>query len=282
MYELKIDYNRDEGFSIFEEKCKISNEFYFSRSEEDIQINLRGVSPKINNKNLLLPLINGEIGFSDIYKCMSSFRVYAINSGIIRNKEINGGSSGGGYLEKEGGNIGAVYSQIESLGGVNSWLSYIVPGMKVFSAGTINGNKLLSFDESVKGFARNLFVEQVSDGTLSALGNLVALLQKNRPSVIVLEEPENNLHYGALFILLEAIQEAALSTQIIVTTHSPDLIDEKWMMPENIRIVEKISGETKVRMPSEEASIAIREHLMYPGQLLRANVLDPKVDSMVE
>jgi predicted ATPase len=289
-YYVSLKYSKDNGVYISKEECESSKALgaNFERGELTFGTNiLSGASDafaRFNTKNFVLPLMNGNEDLGKVYDCISAFKVYAISSNNIRKNEMGGGSSGAGYLEQDGGNLGAIYSHIESYSdGVNGWLPYIVPGMKVLSIDTVDGRKSLMFEERIAAeFAKNLFITQVSDGTLSAIGNLTALLQKKRPSVIVLEEPENNLHYGALFILLEAIQEAALSTQIIVTTHSPDLIDEKWMMPENIRIVEKINGETKVRMPSEEASIAIREHLMYPGQLLRANVLDPKVDSMVE
>jgi hypothetical protein len=231
-----------------------------------------------------LPLINGDENIGKIYDCISAFKVYAISSSTMRNREMSGGSSGGGFLEKEGGNISAVYAQSKSYTrGVNMWLPYLVPGMKIFSGESPNGSKILGFEEKLGvNSSRNLFIVQVSDGTLAAIGNLMALYQKNKPSVIVLEEPENNLHYGALAVLIEAIQDVAAESQIIVTTHSPELIDEKWMMPENIRVVEKVNGETRVRVPSEGAAKLIREHLMYPGQLLRANILDPKVDDMME
>jgi hypothetical protein len=286
-YILKLKYNKDEGFYIFEESCDTGVYNYGRSGNALLRSNMSGIlgdAPKFNSKNLVLPLINGDENIGKIYDCISAFKVYAISSSTMRNREMSGGSSGGGFLEKEGGNISAVYAQSKSYTrGVNMWLPYLVPGMKIFSGESPNGSKILGFEEKLGvNSSRNLFIVQVSDGTLAAIGNLMALYQKNKPSVIVLEEPENNLHYGALAVLIEAIQDVAAESQIIVTTHSPELIDEKWMMPENIRVVEKVNGETRVRVPSEGAAKLIREHLMYPGQLLRANILDPKVDDMME
>ena len=67
----------------------------------------------------------------------------------------------------------------------------------------------------------------MSDGTLRGLGVLVALLQSNGrpPTLIGIEEPEVALHPAAVGILVDAIRDASQHTQVIITSHSPDLLD---------------------------------------------------------
>ena len=57
------------------------------------------------------------------------------------------------------------------------------------------------------------------------LGLLTALYQERPPSLIGIEEPELTIHPGAQAVLADVMVEATLRTQVLVTTHSPDLID---------------------------------------------------------
>src|SRR5574341_2489077 len=69
-----------------------------------------------------------------------------------------------------------------------------------------------------------LELSQESDGTLRLLAILTALYQETTPPLIALDEPEINVHPGALLALYEVIKETSLRSQILITTHSPDLI----------------------------------------------------------
>ncbi len=124
---------------------------------------------------------------------------------------------------------------------------------------------------SISGYSQDYF----SDGTLHALGVSVALQQDPLPSVLVIEEPENNLHPGSLNAIADLIEEASRKTQVIITTHSPDLLDAKWIEPENLRVVEWENDASRVAELAEMPKSALRTHLMYAGQLMRANALDP-------
>ena len=60
-----------------------------------------------------------------------------------------------------------------------------------------------------------------SDGTLKTLAYLMLLHDPAAPPFIGIEGPENFLHPRLLYGLAEECREAAGSTQILVTTHSP-------------------------------------------------------------
>lgn len=66
-----------------------------------------------------------------------------------------------------------------------------------------------------------------SDGTLRFLGLLAALLGNQRSRFYFFEEPENGIHPNRLSLLLQLMQQevANSSMQIVITTHSPLLLN---------------------------------------------------------
>ncbi|MCB0122199.1 MAG: ATP-binding protein, partial [Caldilineaceae bacterium] len=113
---------------------------------------------------------------------------------------------------------------------------------------------------------------QESDGTLRMLGILVALYQDEQRSLVTLEEPELTIHPGALSVLWDEIEAAGDRSQVILTTHSPDLLD--MCKVEQLRVVEKIDGITLIGPVDETQRSAIQERLFAPGELLRAQGLN--------
>ncbi len=121
---------------------------------------------------------------------------------------------------------------------------------------------------------------QESDGTLRMLGLLTALYQTPHRSFITIEEPELTIHPGALSVLCDALQEASLQSQVLVTTHSPELISH---FPADVfRVVEKVNGVTKVGPIKESQREAIRDKLFSPGELMVIEGLQREADSPKE
>ena len=138
-----------------------------------------------------------------------------------------------------------------------------------------HGNKLaLAFSQdwgkpaTVKFEAFNM-----SDGTLRVLGMLAAIFQRPAPSLIVIEEPEATVHPGAIGSILDVLRHAGRFMQVVATTHSPDVLDAKWLQDRNLRIASWESGTTRVSAVSPAVRVALREHLMGAGELLRANAM---------
>ena len=78
----------------------------------------------------------------------------------------------------------------------------------------------------------------VSSGTLRMLAFMTALYGQQGTALIGIEEPENYIHPTALYAFAEHINAAKDQLQILITTHSPlmlDLLDE----PASIIIVKR-------------------------------------------
>jgi predicted ATPase len=116
----------------------------------------------------------------------------------------------------------------------------------------------------------------VSDGTLRALGTLVAVAQLADGGIPVrlvgIEEPETALQPAAAGVLMDALREAAVHTQVVVTTHSPDQLDPET---DRLPVVQARGGETEIGPIDPASRQAIKEHLDSPGGLLRMDQLQP-------
>jgi predicted ATP-binding protein involved in virulence len=79
-------------------------------------------------------------------------------------------------------------------------------------------------------------------------------------------------------VLLDAAQER----QVLITTHSPDVLDAKEISDEQIRVVTMAQGRTAIAPLAQASRQAIREHLYTPGELLRSNELNQDVQAAAE
>jgi predicted ATPase len=77
----------------------------------------------------------------------------------------------------------------------------------------------------LEGYKNPIPLERASDGTVRLLAYHTLLNQPELPSLIAIEEPERNLHPGALSEIRRVLEQLAEETQVIITTHSSQLLD---------------------------------------------------------
>lgn len=75
------------------------------------------------------------------------------------------------------------------------------------------------------GMSRSMEMWELSDGMLRFLCLAMALLNPHPWPLVAIDEPELGLHPGLLPIVAEMIKTASERTQVLVTTHSPDLLN---------------------------------------------------------
>jgi len=68
-------------------------------------------------------------------------------------------------------------------------------------------------------------LSNMSDGTLRIMAYYVLLYQDKLPTLIGIEEPERNLHPGLLREVASVVKKLSQKTQVIITTHSSQLLD---------------------------------------------------------
>ena len=84
----------------------------------------------------------------------------------------------------------------------------------------------------LEGYKQPIPVKRASDGTLRLVAYYTLLNEPELPPLIAIEEPERNLHPGALTDIANVLEQMAERTQVIITTHSSQLLDA--FNPENL------------------------------------------------
>ncbi|TCM58800.1 putative ATPase [Rhizobium sp. PP-F2F-G48] len=237
----------------------------------------------IADDRLAIQLLSSFLSVKELFDSLSMMRFYNIYPEDFRLPQQH---DSGEFLLKTGKNIAAVLRIMEGqhnyeFNRVREYLGQIVEQLEGVEHRNLGPSETIEFLQRVAGqkHAWRFFASQMSDGSLRSLGILVALFQQSQNPLgnllLGLEEPEATIHPGACSVITDAIIEASRKKQVIITTHSPELIDHPGIDIENIRIVKSDDGDTRI-MPADAASKkVIRDNLMTAGELLRRNQLAP-------
>lgn len=119
-----------------------------------------------------------------------------------------------------------------------------IPGIKNIQPDeTADKRLLLKFSaEGYEGEKEVFFQHEMSDGTLKMLAYMSLLEDPNPAPLIGIEEPENGLYQSLLLRLVSEFKEATqadFGTQILLTTHSTQLVD--GLSPQEVWVLEKNS-----------------------------------------
>ena len=193
------------------------------------------------------------------------------------------------WFMSDGRNIAQIVSDLTdgAQNRIQEYLQLVVPDIHGFRVRKVGGEsregKYLEFLHKAGGF----FHENISYGTLRALCVLTALLQErqsggnNHPVLIGIEEPENGIHARAIRSLLGAMVEAADMRQVIVATHSTEMLDSEEIASEQILPVEMCDSGTIIAPMNDITKKMLRKHLTTVGELLRQDQLEPQKTSFV-
>lgn len=184
-------------------------------------------------------------------------------------------------LAEDAGNLASVLRVMKRrdpfmMSGFGNSLSLLIPGVIDLDVDSVGGYLVVRLKHQSGRDGTWIDLSQESDGTIRLLGLLVALFQPGRLSLMGIEEPELTVHPGAMALLANLLNEASQRYQVIVTTHSPDLIDylTDHRITENLRIVELVDGVTVVRGVADSQREAVQRHLFSPGELHRMGELE--------
>lgn len=233
---------------------------------------------------LYLVNASGLPAFRPVFDALSNMGFYNLSPAQIRTLQT---PDAGTLLAREGSNLASVLSQLEKQRPVvkeriEEYLGKIVPGVRGVEAKTIGPMETPEFRQGVAGarYPWRFLAGNMSDGTLRALGVLTALFQSGngaRPHVplVGIEEPEVALHPAAAGVLVDALRQASRERQVIVTSHSPDLLNDERLRAEQILAVEAQEGVTYIAPLNEVGRSALNDRLCTAGELLQLDQLTP-------
>lgn len=300
-YGFEVGAVKGGGFRISREYCDIWRDSYtsagkrhadarFSVANGRLDYATEPVMPPASEQRLYLVAAAGIEVFRPVFDGLAGISVFNMNPDVMRQPQT---PDAGELLHRDGANVASVLDRLERSQRdradkvrIEEYLQLIVPGMHGVSRSDLGNWETLQFTQDVPGAKSpwRFQAQSVSDGTLRALGVLVALFADTGGtlSTVGIEEPESALHPAAAGVLLDALRDASERRQVIVTSHSPDLLDRHDFTLSELRAVRSIDGETIIGELDQAGALALREDLYTPGELLRTDQLLPARADHVE
>jgi predicted ATPase len=283
-YAFRIGSKPSEGFEIQREECKINPVFgegssYTICSGEIEHCSLTS-PPAASADRLFLVAASGQPQFRPLYDALTRMGFYNFNPEVIREMQS---PDQGEILDSDGRNLASVLKRLaehhkDELQRIIELLGKVVPGITDVAHKPLGKKETIEFRQRIAGSTESwrFDAENMSDGTLRVLGILAALFQTPSSDgravrLVGIEEPETALHPGAASVLRSALLAASRQTQILVTSHSPDLLDDKEISEDSIISVSNTEGKTMIGPADQASRDSIRDRLFTAGELLRLN-----------
>jgi predicted ATPase len=287
-YDLGIGVNAQGGPKVQYEKLAtlrtpLGNIHYQIRDGAIEQSSLHP-SPPASDDRLYLVQASGWPVFREAFDLLKTMCFYNLNLDKLRDTQKRSLSE---VLNHDGGNLTSILRRLQDqhpliLQRVEEYLATMVPGFGSVEVTKLGGKEVLEFKQKfdIEKPPWRFQTEGISDGTLRALGNLVAIFQvgngsAKHPSLVGIEEPETALHPAAAGVLRDALRQASRHTQVLVTSHSPDLLDDDSIPDDQILAVVAEEGKTIIDRINDAGRSVLRDRLYTAGELLRLDQLRP-------
>jgi predicted ATPase len=268
------------NFLVKRERCSVRgllNHDVYQVENGEFTTPVPGIRAKIEPDRLALTILSAVEEFRPVFDFLSRMRFYSIVPEMIR--EIQDPDAGD-VLRRDGSNAAAVLREMsrkskDTYDKVCRLLSKVVPGVSAVEYRSLGQKETLTFKQDIgANWPWNFDALNMSDGTLRALGILLAIYQPSVPALVVIEEPEATIHPAAMDVLVQILKDGQHRTQVLVTTHSPDVLDNKAIPEDCILAVENHRGKTLIGTLGHLSRESIRRRLYSAGELMRVGELE--------
>jgi predicted ATPase len=287
-YGFEIAAGSQGRFVVKQERCRLLGPSrdvvaHYEVSKGAIESASLEKMPPPSEDRLYLVTASSLPEFRPIYDAILSMGFYNLNPDAM--KELQSPDAGE-LLHRDGSNIASVIARLKAntpavFARIKQYLATIIPAVTEVDRIALGPRETLEFRQEIKGAKHpwRFYAASMSDGTLRALGALLAVAQlsevRSPITLVGIEEPETALHPAAAGALMDALREAAERTQVLVTSHSPDLLDQVDPETDGLLIVVSREGTTYIAPADESTLQALKDHLYTPGELLRMDQLEP-------
>jgi len=258
--------------TVFAELIRDTEEYSFSGPEHFV--NTRLDDEEWTRSHLLLQSFFYVDPITSFLKTLREIEVYTLDPEQIRGVQEGALSY---RLLADGSNAAEIADLLRKSDHWSMFLEYLskcVPSIVNVQVVKEGVRTWLRLKQEWEGGYRYIEGRQVSDGTWRMIGVLLALFQEPAATLIAIEEPERYIHPGALSAVLGAIRTASRQSQIIITTQSPELLNDKHIDPKSILVVEWRDGASHVSPLTEGARQVLETKLQTAGELMAAGALE--------
>jgi predicted ATPase len=239
---------------------------------------LSAISKKLLLPTILIPMGSKmKVSFLDLIQyenVLSNISLYNFDPKLSKRAVPVAGSI---HLEEDGANLALVVKRIlEDSENKRQFINYIrelLPFIQDFNASNWDDKSLfINLKESY--FKDTLIPASFeSDGTIQLIALIIALyFDPNQ--IIIIEEPERNIHPQLISKIVEMMKDASTHKQIIITSHNPEII--KYAGINNLILISRDSdGFSTASKPENSREVKIfLENEMGVDQLFIQNLLD--------
>ncbi len=228
-----------------------------------------GLAPRVDAQSLALTSLGGDARFKQLVDYLSQIMIYAIFPDTLRRPQRFDPVR---PMRRHGENWVSILREMVRKQGAQELVTGLakltgdIEDIKVTQAA---GYLVAEFKQKTRPKKGKKWFNagQQSDGTLRVAGLLTALLQAPALPVVGIEEPELTVHPGALPMLCDFLRQANVSSQILITTHSPHLLDLFDLEETAFFAVQRLDGATRVEAVTESLLEPVRNNLMTMGEL---------------
>ena len=168
-------------------------------------------------------------------------------------RKAQGADLPGDFLLENASNLGIILNSLtldrRSKATLIDSLRKLYSGVVDIHARIVSGYVEINIEEED---GRLIPAVRLSDGTLRYLSLLAVLCHPEPPPLVCIEEPELGLHPDIIPTIANLLIDASKRTQLIVTTHSAELVSALGEFPESVVVCERGSkGTTMKRLEKE-------------------------------
>ena len=177
---------------------------------------------------------SGDVTVRTLRGCLERLKIFHFNDTSISSRiRSSTNTADGGYLRADGGNLAGFLHRLKKNEAEYAYYQRIVRYIRMILpqfydfALEPDENGYISLNWVQNGAEEVFGPHQLSDGALRFIALTTLLLQPSAsaPMTIILDEPEIGLHPYAISVLAREIRMANQTSQIIVSTQSPLLLN---------------------------------------------------------
>lgn len=162
-------------------------------------------------------------------------------------------------LEEDGSNLAIVLKNIleneDNKRKLSNLVRDVLPFVEDLDVEKLTDKSLLFKLREIYSENQYLPASFLSDGTIYITALIIALYFDRKP-IIIIEEPERNIHPYLISRLVNMMKEVSEEKQIIITTHNPEVIKHAGL--ENIYLVSRNKeGFSTISRPSDKEEVKI-------------------------
>jgi len=289
-YAFNVGARSAGGYEVQREECALNgvghSPYFHVEAGRVVQCS-EPTFPAVTADRLALVSSSGLTVFRPVFDALTSMGFYNLDPNVIRRLQ---NFQNDRLLKSDGENISSVVGHLIRVAPQNKvlveeYLNRVVPSVHGVELVPLGPVESLSFQQDIAGSPHPFLAMNMSDGTLRAFGILVALFQdtgSQGPTLVGIEEPEIALHPAAAGALREAFRHATEHTQVLVTSHSPELLDDELIPADALIAVVADSGVSKLAPIDSASREMLRQRLYTAGELLRLDQLEPDADALNE